>query len=427
MKQRSLRSKRLHSIPEVAEEESDSLDSMGQHLSFEEGGRPGTPQTQRRWYPQESHHVRDHLTPGKNIRLQRQRSSPRFTDGRYGYSADDRSYGRPNRQNTKSPDSGLDCGSEEEGSLGRGHRGYYAHGSPIRGPVRIIHCEGPVERRALAMGRKRTLTRQCSVEEEFSDAPVTADKSVHTGDFRNREHMGSGREVGPRNYSREGALSEGRLNELDRVYYSPHREARTQSLSRLNRDQPLVCESEFLLYFLSASCNLSFYFILCKLPPFLFIFFLLLFAFLFLISGRDVMFHGGSYLISCFCVNYFVCIQDVSWFWSSVFNYLKAILGLDSSCLCGKRLHLKEGLCAVHGGRAAHAFSCLPVPSLCQLPPSYVAVFVPLTRAAAIALHPLFGVLCQHLSPFIATVRGAKSRLMLPAGFNFQSIKIISS
>lgn len=252
MKQRSLRSKRLHSIPEVAEEESDSLDSMGQRLSFEEGGRPATPHTQRRMYPQ------NHLTPSKTSRhLQRQRSSPRFTDSRYCYSAEDRSLGRPNRQNTKSPDSGLDCGSEEEGSLGRSHRGYYAHGSPMRGPVRIIHCEGPVERRALAMGRKRTLTRQCSVEEEFSDVPVTAAKSVHTGDFRNREHFGPGRETGPRNYSREGALSEGRLNELDRVYYSPHREAKAQSLSRLNRDQPLVCDSDFLLYFPSASCSHS--------------------------------------------------------------------------------------------------------------------------------------------------------------------------
>uniref|UniRef100_A0A3P8PYD0 RIMS-binding protein 2 n=1 Tax=Astatotilapia calliptera TaxID=8154 RepID=A0A3P8PYD0_ASTCA len=203
VKQKSLRSKRLHSIPEVAEEESDSVDSMGQRLSFEDGGRPGTPHTQRRMYPQDAH-VRNHLTPSKSTRLQRQRSSPRFTDSRYCYSADDRSLGRPNRQNTKSPDSGLDCGSEEEGSLGRGHRGYYAHGSPMRGPVRIIHCEGPVERRALAMGRKRTLTRQCSVEEEFSDVPVIAAKSVHTGDFRNREHFGPGRDAGPRNYSREG-------------------------------------------------------------------------------------------------------------------------------------------------------------------------------------------------------------------------------
>uniref|UniRef100_A0A8C4P0N1 RIMS-binding protein 2 n=1 Tax=Dicentrarchus labrax TaxID=13489 RepID=A0A8C4P0N1_DICLA len=194
VKQKSLRSKRLHSIPEVAEEELDGVDGMGQRLCFEDGGRPGTPHTQRRMYPQDNHMHNNH-TPGKNSRhLQRQRSSPRFTDSRYCYNPDDRSLGRPNRQNTKSPDSGLDCGSEEEGSLGRGHRGYYAHGSPMRGPVHIIHCEGPVERRALAMGRKRTLTRQCSVEEEFSDVPVTASKSVHTGDFRNRDHFGPGRE-----------------------------------------------------------------------------------------------------------------------------------------------------------------------------------------------------------------------------------------
>lgn len=254
MKQKSLRSKRLHSIPEVAEEELDSVDGMGQRLCFEDGGRPGTPHTQRRMHPQDPH-MHNHLTSGKNSRhLQRQRSSPRFTDSRYCYSPDDRVLGRHNRQNTKSPDSGLDCGSEEEGSLGRGHQGYYAHGSPMRVPVHIIHCEGPVERQALAMGRKRTLTRQCSMQEEFSDTPGTA-KMVHTGDFRNRDHFGPGREAGPRNYSRDGTLSEGRLNELDRVYYSPHREARAQSLSRLNRDQPLVCDSDFLLYFPSASCS----------------------------------------------------------------------------------------------------------------------------------------------------------------------------
>ncbi|XP_041644519.1 RIMS-binding protein 2 isoform X4 [Cheilinus undulatus] len=230
VKQKSLRSKRLHSIPEVAEEESDCVDGMGQHLSFEDSGRPGTPHTQRKMYPRNNH-----ITPNKSTRyLQRQRSSPRFTDSRYYYNADERSLGRLNRQSTKSPDSGLDCGSEEEGSLGRSHRGYYAHGSPMRGPVHFIHCEGPVERRALAMGRKRTLTRQCSVEEDY---PGTSTKSVHTGDFKNREHFGPGRE---RNYSREGALSEGRLNELDRAYYSPHREARAHSMSRLNRDQPLI-------------------------------------------------------------------------------------------------------------------------------------------------------------------------------------------
>nr|XP_040051249.1 RIMS-binding protein 2 isoform X4 [Gasterosteus aculeatus aculeatus] len=245
VKQKSLRSKRLHSIPEVAEEEPDCVDGVGQRLRSEGGGRPGTPRAQRRVCSQrgrgDDYHDGDRPAPGKNSRLlQRQRSSPRFTDGRHAHNADDRGPVRPNRQNTKSPDSGLDCGSEEEGSLGRGYRGYYAHGSPTRGSVHIIHCEGPVERRALALGRKRTLTRQGSVEVEFADVPVTAAKSVHSGDFRSREHFGPGREAGPRNYSREGALSEGRLDELDRVYYSPHREARVQSLSRLNRDQPLI-------------------------------------------------------------------------------------------------------------------------------------------------------------------------------------------
>ncbi|XP_075903161.1 RIMS-binding protein 2 isoform X2 [Nelusetta ayraudi] len=278
VKQRSLRSKRLHSIPEVAEEELDGVDVLGQRLCFENGGRPATPRAQRRaaaaaattaMYP------RGEEPQDKGPRhLQRQRSSPRFSDNRCYYyhnqpnqyhhhpqqqhqyhhhhhhhGPDDRVLGRLNRQNTKSPDSGLDCGSEEEGSLGRGHRGYWAYGGggggsggscSARGPVHVIHCEGPVERRALAMGRKRTLTRQCSVEEEFSDGPPSAARTVHTGDFRNREHFGPGREARSKNYSRDGVLSEGRLNELDRVYYSPHREARAQSLSRLNREQPLI-------------------------------------------------------------------------------------------------------------------------------------------------------------------------------------------
>ncbi|KAM9821920.1 RIMS-binding protein 2 isoform 4-T4 [Syngnathus typhle] len=230
VKQKSLRSKRLHSIPEV-EEETDGVDNMGQRLCFEEGGRPGTPRAGRRTYSRDDHMHKRGVTSGKSLRhLQRQRSSPRFADIRYYCNPEDRILGRPNRQNSKSPDSGLDCGSEEEGSLSRGHRGFYTQAAPMR----IIHCEGPVERRALAMGRKRTLTRQCSVEEEFADIPVTSAKSVHTGDFKNREHFG------PRHYSREGALSEARLNELDRAYYSPHRGGRAQSLSRLHWDQSLL-------------------------------------------------------------------------------------------------------------------------------------------------------------------------------------------
>lgn len=246
MKQKSMRSKRLHSIPEVAEEDLDGVDGMAQHLCSEDGGRPGTPHTQRRLFPNNANRNYRHL--------QRQRSSPRFSNSRFCYNPEEWGLGYPDRQNTKSPDSGLDCGSEEEGSLGRGHRGYYIHGSHMRGPVHIIHCEGPVERRALAMGRKRTLTRQCSVEEELSDSPATTAKMVHMGDLRNRDQFCPGREAGPRNYCRDGELSEGRLSKLHRVCYSPHREARAQSLSR-DLDHHLVCDPHFLLYFPSTSYN----------------------------------------------------------------------------------------------------------------------------------------------------------------------------
>ncbi|KAK6306479.1 hypothetical protein J4Q44_G00234040 [Coregonus suidteri] len=229
VRQKSLRRKRLHSIPEVAEDEPDGVDGMGHHhqrLRFEDGGRPGTPRMHRR-VPriyQQDPHQHNHISPSKNHRrlLQRQHSSPR-----YGYAFEERRLHRL----TKSPDSGLDCGSEEEGSLG--YRGY-PHGSPIRGHVRYIHCEGPVERRALAAGRKKQLTRQCSMDEDYCDSPKTG----HLSDLRNREvHYGPARErerepgQSPRHYPRDGALSEGY-----------HRDLRASYVNRLNRvsDQPLI-------------------------------------------------------------------------------------------------------------------------------------------------------------------------------------------
>ncbi|KAL0979479.1 hypothetical protein UPYG_G00185640 [Umbra pygmaea] len=230
VRQTSLRSKRLHSIPEVAEDEPDTVDTMSHHnqrLRFDDGGRPGTPRMRRRGPPS-----CQHLSPSKHHRrlLQRQHSSPR-----YGYTFEERNLHRPSRQTTKSPDSGLDCGSEEEGSLGcRG----YTHGSPMRGPVRYIHCEGPVERQALAAGRKRHLTRQCSVEEDYCEGPKTG----HVSDLRNREVVyGPGREAGhsPRHYPRDGALNEGRLSQMDRAH---HRDLRASYVNRLNRvsDQLLI-------------------------------------------------------------------------------------------------------------------------------------------------------------------------------------------
>uniref|UniRef100_A0A674C4C8 RIMS-binding protein 2 n=1 Tax=Salmo trutta TaxID=8032 RepID=A0A674C4C8_SALTR len=212
VRQKSLRSKRLHSIPEVAEDEPDGVDGMGHHhqrLRFDDESRPGTPcmhHRSPRIYQQDPHQ-HNHLSPSKNHRrlLQRQHSSPR-----YGCNFEERSLNRPSRQTTKSPDSGLDCGSEEEGSLG--YRGY-PHGSPMRGPVHYIHCEGPVERQALAAGRKRQLTRQCSMDEDHCDSPKTG----HLSDLRNREvHYGPGREWerepghSPRRYPRDGYGGQGR-------------------------------------------------------------------------------------------------------------------------------------------------------------------------------------------------------------------------
>ncbi|KAJ8401093.1 hypothetical protein AAFF_G00390500 [Aldrovandia affinis] len=114
--QKSLRTKRLHSIPEVSEDEPDGGEVLGQRLRFEET-RPGTPRARSRpphaCYPPEPR-PHPHAPPGKGgRRLERQRSSPRFPDSRPVLEEH-----RPSRQTTKSPDSGLDCGSEEEGPQG---------------------------------------------------------------------------------------------------------------------------------------------------------------------------------------------------------------------------------------------------------------------------------------------------------------------
>ncbi|KAL2092414.1 hypothetical protein ACEWY4_012212 [Coilia grayii] len=243
VRQRSLRSKRLHSIPEVAEDEAEgggvAVEAMGQRPRLEDQ-RPLTPHRGPRVYHQD-YQQHNRLSPSKCIRrLQRQRSSPRYS------SLEDRVSGGgwlSGRQTTKSPDSGLDCGSEEEGSLG--YRGVYSYGagSPMRvgvGPnMRLIHCEGPVERRALAAGRKRTLTRQSSVEEDFLDVM----------DMRSRQDLG-GYYHHPRHHHhhyfhphpQRRFQSEVRLTDMGRSYY---RENRAHSVARLSRgmDEPLILGS----------------------------------------------------------------------------------------------------------------------------------------------------------------------------------------
>lgn len=72
--------------------------------------------------------------------------------------------------------------------------------------------------------------------------------------------------------------------------------------------------------------------------------------------------------------------------------------------LRGKAPFEGKSLCSAWGHAAPVVFRS-PVSSLCQLPPSYVAVFVSLTRAAVIFLQHVLGALCQHLLAFIARIR----------------------
>lgn len=246
VRQRSLRSKRLHSIPEVAEDEAEgvAVEAMGQRTRFEDQ-RPGAPHRGPRVYHQDSRQ-HNRLSPSNCIRrLQRQRSSPRYS------SLEDR--GPPaspgwiaGRQITKSPDSGLDCCSEEEGSLG--YRGVYSYGagSPIRvgrGPnMRLIHCEGPVERRALATGRKRTMTRQSSTEEDYQDVSMDMHNRRDLEAYYHHPHYHQHYHPHPQRRFQ----SEGRLTDVGRSYY---RENRAHSVARLNRgmDEPLVCVTGYSL------------------------------------------------------------------------------------------------------------------------------------------------------------------------------------
>ncbi|MCI4381256.1 hypothetical protein PGIGA_G00249500 [Pangasianodon gigas] len=201
VRQRSMRSpKRLHSIPEVAEEEQEA----------------GAEQKTRK---EEKARESERLSSNTHLLKQFQR--------RRCFSAEDRTSTWSSRQNTKSPDSGLDCGSEDESSLAP-RVGWNWHCSSS------IHSEGPAERRALATGRKRTLTRQCGVEEDFLDTAGDLRESYHhyyrPHIYHHLHHLHR-----PRHRFR----SESRLSEVGRSY---SRDIRAHSVARLNRavDEPLI-------------------------------------------------------------------------------------------------------------------------------------------------------------------------------------------
>nr|XP_045012248.1 RIMS-binding protein 2 isoform X2 [Jaculus jaculus] len=147
------RSKRLFSIPEVAEEETEHGEpllrqGMGASraralLAMEHGPiRPcwGHQASQGSWLPAEHRGSGVHM---EDLLLE------------------DRGY-RFSRSATRSPDSGLDCGSEEEESR-FSFRSAAAKCSP--GPS---HCPCRRSPRPL-LARRRTLTRQSSIEEDFGE------------------------------------------------------------------------------------------------------------------------------------------------------------------------------------------------------------------------------------------------------------------
>ncbi|XP_060238270.1 RIMS-binding protein 2 isoform X2 [Meriones unguiculatus] len=147
------RSKRLFSIPEVAEEDTEHGEpllrqGMGSSraralLAMERGSARscwGHPVLQGSWLPAE------HRGPGIHV-------EDLFLEDRGC---------RFSRSATRSPDSGLDCGSEEEESR-FSFRSTSAKCSP--GPS---HCPCRRSPRPL-LARRRTLTRQSSIEEDFGE------------------------------------------------------------------------------------------------------------------------------------------------------------------------------------------------------------------------------------------------------------------
>lgn len=147
------RSKRLFSIPEVAEEDTEHGEpllrqGMGSSraralLAMERGPARscwGHPVLQGSWLPAE------HRGPGIHM-------EDLFLEDRGC---------RFSRSATRSPDSGLDCGSEEEESR-FSFRSTSAKCSPGPG-----HCPCRRSPRPL-LARRRTLTRQSSIEEDFGE------------------------------------------------------------------------------------------------------------------------------------------------------------------------------------------------------------------------------------------------------------------
>ncbi|NXD40208.1 RIMB2 protein, partial [Copsychus sechellarum] len=186
--QQTHHSKRLFSIPEVAEED-------GEHSELLHKQGLGT-----------AHRKNPRVARGCRARRacgQEQQHSPRHTKARAGpgtqeFALDER--GCKGRQ-SRSPDSGLDCGSEEE-ELQFGVRHQWGseeeepheeEQQPRPSPRGQQHPQPRGPRRG-SLARRRTLTRQSSVQEDFGEP----------GPWEPRAELGAARGSGGERWARRG-------------------------------------------------------------------------------------------------------------------------------------------------------------------------------------------------------------------------------
>ncbi|XP_053525898.1 RIMS-binding protein 2 isoform X1 [Artibeus jamaicensis] len=156
-------STRLSSIPEVAEEDPE-------HCEFLH--RQGLRRSSGTWGPGPARLCRRRGAPQGSwfpAKLRGPTAGPYTED----ILLEDRGY-RVSRSATRSPDSGLDCGSEEEDPRWSS-RSVAATGSPGPGPC-------PCRSLRPLLARRRTLTRQTSIEEDFGEQvdPSALDGSIDT-------------------------------------------------------------------------------------------------------------------------------------------------------------------------------------------------------------------------------------------------------
>ncbi|KAJ8779233.1 hypothetical protein J1605_012695 [Eschrichtius robustus] len=160
--QQTHHSKKLFSIPEVAEEDGEPCE-----FSYKQGvGVSSRARTRLAREPRPARPCRGHEAP-LGSRVPAKPRGPRAED----FVFEDRGC-RFSRSAARSPDSGLDCGSEEEETR-FSFRSPAAQCSPGPG-----HCPCRTGLRPL-LARRRTLTRQSSVEED-SGEPVEAGHVVRS-------------------------------------------------------------------------------------------------------------------------------------------------------------------------------------------------------------------------------------------------------